>query len=598
MTLKRGLLIGGGVLLVLLVGIGIGLFFGLFAVPAEEYCNGEDVGEDVGRDVVHKAVNKVKESHSRNVSERSLSYHEALEVFELVTCSKPAKTWTWAMPEQNLPGHVGGIPHPAEKPDHSWFELVGGKFGKLLTTECSQQGTHDLTHCRISHYLGSIQKPDTANWQTDDAFVSSFLRGVNPLMVRLVRSLDEVKDEFRNMSFDGQPVGRLLNARRLFMADYKSLANIPLDQENRGLFYAPQVLLVKTIGGNLEFLAIHLSSPHADHAPYLVTKDTPELYKLFAWMHVAQADAQVHEFPHHLRDHFVMEAISIARHNWLEDDHMIGRLLKPHMTGTIFINFAARHTLVAKKDALVDQQFAVGRAGAIQLIKDEMSSRYSWPAVAFPRMMEERGFPQNKSDGVNDYYYREDGFKLWDALHKYVEGVVNSRYGSDQEVEEDEKLKGFHASLADSERGNIPGFPETPGNKLKLTDTLTSIIFTGSVQHQAINAPQFTYSFQPHRPVILTKWMPETHQDISWQWIQEALPSIELNKEIYQLSNTLATPMQSQCNLLSLEAFKELLPKVHQELQQNLESLRDEVRSRGGEYRFLNPEKVACSIDI
>merc|ERR1712037_719329 len=174
----------------------------------------------------------------------------------------------------------------------------------------------------------------------------------------------------------------------------------------------------------------------------------------------------------------------------------------------------------------------------------------------------------------------------WDALHKYVEGVVNQTYGSDQEVEEDEKLKGFHASLADSERGNIPGFPETPGNKLNLTDTLTSIIFTGSVQHQAINAPQFTYSFQPHRPVILTKWM------------QEALPSIELNKEIYQLSNTLATPMQSQCNLLSLEAFKELLPEVHQELQQNLESLRDEVRSRGGEYKFLNPEKVACSIDI
>merc|ERR1712037_1061130 len=112
-------------------------------------------------------------------------------------------------------------------------------------------------------------------------------------------------------------------------------------------------------------LAIHLSSPHANHAPYLITKDTPELHKLFAWMHVAQADAQVHEFPHHLRDHFVMEAISIARHNWLEDDHMIGRLLKPHMTGTIFINFAARHTLVAKKDALVDQQFAVSSVFSI-----------------------------------------------------------------------------------------------------------------------------------------------------------------------------------------------------------------------------------------
>ena len=28
--------------------------------------------------------------------------------------------------------------------------------------------------------------------------------------------------------------------------------------------------------------------------------------------------------------------------------------------------------------------------------------------------------------------HRDDGFKLWDALHNYVEGVVNSQYGSDQ----------------------------------------------------------------------------------------------------------------------------------------------------------------------
>ena len=28
---------------------------------------------------------------------------------------------------------------------------------------------------------------------------------------------------------------------------------------------------------------------------------------------VALADAQIHEFSHHLRDHFVMEAVSVAR---------------------------------------------------------------------------------------------------------------------------------------------------------------------------------------------------------------------------------------------------------------------------------------------
>ena len=82
--------------------------------------------------------------------------------------------------------------------------------------------------------------------------------------------------------------------------------------------------------------------------------------------------------------------------------------------------------------------------------------------------------------------HRDDGFTLWDALHKYVKGVVEHRYHSDKvnhlifvhlsyfgltttfcrkDVAEDEALAGFHASLADPKEGNIPGFPQTPGNR-------------------------------------------------------------------------------------------------------------------------------------
>lgn len=33
---------------------------------------------------------------------------------------------------------------------------------------------------------------------------------------------------------------------------------------------------------------------------------------------VSLADASLHEFPLHLRDHLVMESVTIARQNWLE----------------------------------------------------------------------------------------------------------------------------------------------------------------------------------------------------------------------------------------------------------------------------------------
>ena len=48
----------------------------------------------------------------------------------------------------------------------------------------------------------------------------------------------------------------------------------------------------------------------------------------------------------------------------------------------------------------------VGRDGAMQLISEEMSNKYFWQNMTFPKMMEERGFPKNKSDGVENYYYR------------------------------------------------------------------------------------------------------------------------------------------------------------------------------------------------
>jgi len=292
-----------------------------------------------------------------------------------------------------------------------------------------------------------------------------------------------------------------------------------------------------------------------------------------------------------------MEAVTIARQNWLEENHVIGRLLKPHTKNTIFINFAARNTLVAEEDSGVQSMFSVGRDGAMQLISEEMSQHYSWPKESFPTMMEARGFPQNKSDGLKDFHYRDDGFKLWDALHRYVEGVVQVAYPSEQAIEEDEKLAGFHASLANTEEGNIPGFPQNAGDREQLVDTLTSIIFTGSVQHQALNAPHHVYSYMPHRPTILTKWMPEEgEEDISWPWIKEALPSIPLTKDIFELSMILAT--HSQCNLASLDVFEDDIPQVHKRLQNDLATISSLVKGRGGDYDYLDPENVACSIDI
>jgi len=297
------------------------------------------------------------------------------------------------------------------------------------------------------------------------------------------------------------------------------------------------------------------------------------------------------------------------------EDHIIGRLLKPHMTGTIFINFAARHDLVKPKNSQVEKMFSVGRNGALTMISELMSKPNFWESMIFPKMMEKRGFPEDKSDKLENFFYRDDGYKLWNALHNYTNGVVESQYSSDEEVQNDEHLKEFFASLADEGKGNIPGFPEKPESRRQLAETLTAIIFTGSVQHQAVNSPQFTYSYQPHRPVLLKKWMPEKGSredrelESNWKWVEKAtaMSSPENMQAIYMLTNMVSTPMQSQCNLLGLRVFENddgTLAEVGRQLNSALQNLSDEVNARKGTagplgvYNFLDPAKVACSIDI
>ena len=142
----------------------------------------------------------------------------------------------------------------------------------------------------------------------------------------------------------------------------------------------------------------------------------------------------------------------------------------------------------------------VGRDGAMQLISEEMLQHYSWPKESFPTMMEERGFPQNKSDGLKDFHYRWIKLEIKTHTIWVFTGTTVSNCGTpcivtlrgwsrlrtpqnrcerenfiinlwtknfQQAIKEDKKLAGFHASLASPEEGNIPGFPQSPGNRWK-----------------------------------------------------------------------------------------------------------------------------------
>ena len=134
--------------------------------------------------------------------------------------------------------------------------------------------------------------------------------------IRKVQSLTEINEDIRNFKINhkGSTVLTLFLKKKLFVADYSFLDSIPLHRDF--VFYSPQVLLNLNERGSMEIIAIHLRTKKRPQS-YVITKSSPPNKFLFAKMHVALADAQSHEFVHHLPIHLMMESVAIARHNYL-----------------------------------------------------------------------------------------------------------------------------------------------------------------------------------------------------------------------------------------------------------------------------------------
>ena len=124
--------------------------------------------------------------------------------------------------------------------------------------------------------------------------------------------------------------------------------------------------------------------------------------------------------------------------------------------------------------------FSVGRTGALKLLSDNMNFK----KLVFPKIMAERGFPEDESDGVRNFFYRSDGFRLWNIFTRYVSSIVYRSYPSDTSVLYDKQVQQFASSLANPNLGNIPGFPSVILTRSDLVEILTTIIFTSSFQHQ------------------------------------------------------------------------------------------------------------------
>ncbi|XP_051241516.1 polyunsaturated fatty acid lipoxygenase ALOX15B-like isoform X2 [Dicentrarchus labrax] len=443
------------------------------------------------------------------------------------------------------------------------------------------------------------------HWKEDAFFGYQFLNGINPILIRRCSALPDNFPVTDGMVFlCGQcSLEDEMKKGNIFLCDYKRLDGVKANTINGQKQYlmAPLVLLHKTPDDQLMPIAIQLKQTPADDNPVFFPTDS-EYDWLMAKIFVRSADFNEHQLNVHLlRTHLLAEVFAVSLLRNVPMVHPLYKLLIPHTRYTLQINYLARLLLISK-DGVFTQFAASGGEGMITILKRSLSSM-TYSSLCMPDDIAERGL-----EGVPNFYYRDDGLKLWDIIHRFVQGVLSYYYKTDAEVQQDSELQKWIRDIF--EQGFLSnadtGIPQSFTTVAELVKFVTMVIFTSSAQHAAVNAGQFDYGgWMPNTPISLQLPPPTTKGTTSEATMLQTLPAV--NTTVQGMATVWLLSRQSS-DFVPLghypeEHFSEKIPcKLIQDFQGELEVLHViiKVRNKSLEvpYTYMDPSEVENSVAI
>ncbi|XP_051239955.1 arachidonate 12-lipoxygenase, 12R-type [Dicentrarchus labrax] len=441
---------------------------------------------------------------------------------------------------------------------------------------------------------------------TDDAFFGfQYLNAVNPLLIQRCTALPKNFPVTDDMVFlrGGSSLSEEMRKGNIFLCDYKRLDGVKANTINGKKQYlmAPLVLLHKTPDEKLMPIAIQLKQTPADDNPIFFPTDS-EYDWLMAKIFVRSADFNEHQLNVHLlRTHLLAEVFAVSLLRNIPMVHPLYKLLIPHTRYTLQINYLARLVLISESGVFT--QFAAsGGEGMITILKRSLSS-LTYSSLCMPEHIAERGL-----EGVPNFYYRDDGVKLWDITHRFVKGVLGHYYKTDAEVCQDSELQKWiqdifeHGFLSQA----CTGIPQTFRTVAELVKFVTMVIFTCSGQHSAVNSGQYDYGgWMPNTPISLQRPPPTTKGTTSEVTMLQTLPDV--NTTVQGMSTMWLLSKQSS-DFVPLgqypdEHFFEEVPcTMIKHYQGELEILSTVIKTRNKSlevpYTYMDPVLVENSVAI
>uniref|UniRef100_A0A3Q2QGI0 Arachidonate 15-lipoxygenase B n=1 Tax=Fundulus heteroclitus TaxID=8078 RepID=A0A3Q2QGI0_FUNHE len=426
------------------------------------------------------------------------------------------------------------------------------------------------------------------HWKEDSFFGYQFLNGVNPMVIRRCPALPQNFPVTDEMVFKGskQRLKYEMKKGNIFLCDYKILDGVKANIINGKQQYlvAPLVLLHKTPDDKLMPIAIQLKQTPAEDNPIFLPTDS-EWDWLLAKTFVRNADLNLHQLSFHLlRTHLLAEVFTVALLRHLPMMHPLYKLLMPHTRYTLMINFLARKLLISD-------------TGMLTILREALSS-VTYRSLCLPDDISDRGL-----EDVPNFYYRDDGLKLWNIIYRFVKGTLSFYYKDDKMVQDDQALQEWIYAIYSNGFTNIPMRLNTVKELLKF---VTMVIFTCSAQHSAVNSGQYDFiGWMPNTPVSLEGPPPSRKGEATEATMLDTLPSIDVtvhgmatvwllskqSSDSEYLGNYPEQRFTDKVPLEKIKTFKQQLKKLHKQIKKRNKHLKPP-------YTYLDPKVVENSVSL
>ncbi|XP_067341241.1 polyunsaturated fatty acid lipoxygenase ALOX15B-like isoform X2 [Channa argus] len=442
-------------------------------------------------------------------------------------------------------------------------------------------------------------------WREDWFFGHQFLNGANPTLIRrcteIPPNLAVTEGMMGAFLEGGGSLSQEMERGNIFVVDYQLLDGLTANTVNGKQNYLTAPLVLLHLNCNSKFLpiAIQLKQSPGESNPVFVPQDL-EADWLTAKTFVRSADFADHELrSHFMHTHVMSELFAMATLRNFPMVHPLYKLLAPHFRFTLEIDALARQLLISD-GGLLKEYTAVGGDTALEFL-GRVSASLTYRDLCLPDDITGRGM-----DAIPGYYYRDDGLRLWDIIHRYIVGVVNHYYHSDDDVIRDSELQSWiHEIIVFGRLGDEnKGFPKTFTSISQLTYFVTMVIFNASAQHAAVNNAQLDYfGWMPNAPVGLQRPPPACRGCCTERSLLDSFPDV--NATVHSLA-TIYLLSKKPADFVPLggsyeQHFTETVPvEMAARFRSDLKRLSCDIRARNVNltlpYIYLDPPTVEDSV--